>query len=271
MGLRKTHERGQTQPGSACLAAACRQSGLEAGRKQVFSGSDGGLGRGIWTGLWWVMPFTDAFTGFSTSSALTLWNHFGLLSEHSKPLPAWCALPLLLYSTQQLHPFTIHNSCGHSPFSMRTSSWVACARSCHPCSCGRCFIQSWQHGISGCQESQVGWRQKEDHLPIGQVQWKWFFSSISSLLLRLLSDFSPYYEPPSQVSRSCIHDFVEAPVMLHYNHRRDNNVDVFELTAHNCLSRTHQTTVYTSSHNLTNHTQHQAAHGWLNKHSPWTA
>ena len=37
------HERGQTQ--SACLAAACRQSGPEAGRKQVFSGSDGGLGR----------------------------------------------------------------------------------------------------------------------------------------------------------------------------------------------------------------------------------
>ena len=153
MGLRKMHERGQTQ--SACLAAACRQSrsGLEAGRKQVFSGSDGGLGRGIWTGLWWVMPFTDAFTGFSTSSALTLWNHVGLLSEHSKPLPAWCALPLLLYSTQQLHLFTSHNSCGHSPaFSMRTSSWVACARSCQPCSCGRCFIQSWQHGRSGCQE-----------------------------------------------------------------------------------------------------------------------
>ena len=43
MWLRKMHERGQTQ--SACFAAACRQSGPEAGRKQVFSGSDGGLGR----------------------------------------------------------------------------------------------------------------------------------------------------------------------------------------------------------------------------------
>ena len=43
MWLRKMHERGQTQ--SACLAAACKQSGPEAGRKQVFSGSDGGLGR----------------------------------------------------------------------------------------------------------------------------------------------------------------------------------------------------------------------------------
>ena len=44
---------------------------------------------------------------------------------------------------------------------------------------------------------------------------------------------SPYYEPPCQVSRSCIHDYVETTVMLHSNHRRDNNVDVFELTAYN--------------------------------------
>ena len=46
-------------------------------------------------------------------------------------------------------------------FFMRTSSWMACARSCQPiayrpCSCGECFIQSWQHGRSGCQESRVG-------------------------------------------------------------------------------------------------------------------
>ena len=35
---------------SVSVTYACRQSGLEAGRKQVFSGSDGGLGKGIWTG-----------------------------------------------------------------------------------------------------------------------------------------------------------------------------------------------------------------------------
>ena len=105
----------------ACPAHAGCESGPEAGRKQLFSGSDGGLSRGIWTG---------PFTGFSTSSTLTLW----ILSEHSKPQPAWCALPLFLYSvlTQHLHPFTGRNSCGHSPLSMRTSSWMACARSCQP-------------------------------------------------------------------------------------------------------------------------------------------
>ena len=62
---------------------ACRQSGPEAGRKQAFSGSDGGLGRGIrtgFTGVVCVMPFI----GFPTGSTLTLW----ILSEHSKPQPA---------------------------------------------------------------------------------------------------------------------------------------------------------------------------------------
>ena len=48
-----------------------------------------------------------------------------------------------------------------------------------------------------------------------------------------LSEFSPY--TPSCLFRSaagCIQDYVETSVMLHYNHRRDNNV-VFELTAYN--------------------------------------
>ena len=62
---------------------------------------------------------------------------------------------------------------------------------------------------------------------------------ISSLLLRLLSEFSLLRlevrstEPSSRVNRNYIHDYVETTVMLHYNHRRDNNVDVFELTAYN--------------------------------------
>ena len=44
---------------------AANQAGPEAGRKQLFSGirSVGGLSRGVWTG---------PFTGFSTSSTLTL-------------------------------------------------------------------------------------------------------------------------------------------------------------------------------------------------------
>ena len=69
------HERGPPRPKSACPACAGRESGPDAGRKQVFSGSDGGLSRGVWTG---------PFAGFSTSSTLTLWIH----SEHSKPQPA---------------------------------------------------------------------------------------------------------------------------------------------------------------------------------------
>ena len=69
---------------------------------------------------------------------------------------------------------------------------------------------------------------------IGQVQRRWFF--LSSLLLRLLSEFSSYSEPPFQVTATaagCIQDYVETSVMLHYNHRRDNNADVFELTTYN--------------------------------------
>ena len=54
--------RARTTPVS--VSCACRQSGPglsgpEAGRKQVFSGSDGGLSTGVWTGR---------FTGFSTTS-----------------------------------------------------------------------------------------------------------------------------------------------------------------------------------------------------------
>ena len=33
-------------------------------------------------------------------------------------------------------------------------------------------------------------RKRIDNLPIGKVQSRWFFSSISNLLLRLLSEFS---------------------------------------------------------------------------------
>ena len=89
---------------------ACRQSGPEAGRKQVFWEVTVAWAKAYGQArvIMWVMPFT----GFSTNSALTLL----ILCEHSKPQPTWCTLPLLLYSTQHLHPFTGRNSCGHSPF-----------------------------------------------------------------------------------------------------------------------------------------------------------
>ena len=170
---------------SVSVSCACRQSVPEAKRKQGFSGSDGGLSTGVWTGR---------FTGLSTtSSTLTL----RILSEHAKPQPACCALPLLLHSTQHLHPFTGLNSGGHSPFLMRTSSWMdglcqelpaygiylACAESVS-------FKADSMEDLAAKEVESGRNRKRMDNLPIEQVQWRWFFSSISSLLLRLLREFS---------------------------------------------------------------------------------
>ena len=55
----------------------------------------------------------------------------------------------------------------------------------------------WQHGRSG---QKVDWWTGDRMriiCHIGQVQWRWFFSS--SLLLPLLGEFSPYSEPPFKV------------------------------------------------------------------------
>ena len=141
------------------------------------------------------------FTGFSTRSTSTLW----ILSKHSKPQPVWCALPLLLYSTEHLHPFTCLNlQLRAFPF-RGLHGWSEPGAASLLCSCGRCFIQSWKNCRSGCQESRVRWRQNENNYNIichiGKVQWIWFF--LSSLLLRLLSEFSPRLTPavpPFQVS-----------------------------------------------------------------------
>ena len=179
MGLRKTDVRARTT--SVSVSCACRQSGPEAGRKKVFSGSYGGLSTGVWTGR---------FTGFSTtSSTLTLW-----ISEHSKPQPAWCALPLLLYSTQHLHLLI------HWPQQLRTypflnediiidglcqelPAYLACAE-------GVSFKAESMEDLAAKKVESGRNRKRIDNLPIGKVQSRWFFSSISSLLLRLLSEFS---------------------------------------------------------------------------------
>ena len=181
MGLRKMHER---WPPESAGPAHAGNLVLKREENNFFSGSDGGLSTGVWTGR---------FTGFSTtSSTLTLW----ILSEHSQPQPAWCDLPLLLYSTQHLHPFTGRNSCGHSPFLMRTSSsWKACSRSCQPmaylaCVEGFSFKADSMEDLAAKKIESGRNRKRMDNLPIGQVQWSGFFSSISSLLLWLLSEFS---------------------------------------------------------------------------------
>ena len=100
MGLRKMHERGPPQ--SVCPAHAVTNLVLKR-KKQVFSGSDGGLSRGVWTG---------PFTGFSTSSTLTLW----ILSEHSKaaaclmcPVTALDPTPASVHWPQELRTFPFLN------------------------------------------------------------------------------------------------------------------------------------------------------------------
>ena len=71
------------------------------------------------------------------------------------------------------------------------------------------------------------WRQNEDNLPFWAGAVKMVLNP-SSLPLRLLGELSAYSESPFQISTE--QAALETSVMLHYNHRRDNNVDVFELT-----------------------------------------
>ena len=82
-GLRRMHGRGPPQ--SACPTHAGNLV-PKPRKKQVFSGSDGGLVMqrnmhiyGHMRCMYECVPFT----GFSTSSTLTLW----ILSKHSKPQP----------------------------------------------------------------------------------------------------------------------------------------------------------------------------------------
>ena len=177
--------------------------------------------------------------------------------------------------------FTQPNSCGHSPFLMRTSSWMArldCATgSSQPtssCSCGRSLEAQWQHGRSGCQESRLVETEWGQSVTLGRCSEDgssrpaFFCGCCASFLLTLSRLF--------RSAAGCIQDYAETSVMLHYNYRRDNNVDVFEFTHswHNFnywLTPTHQTTVEVTLRAIINQTQHQAAHSWLNKHSPWTA
>ena len=69
---------------SVSVSCACRQSGPEAKRKQAFSGSDGGLRSGVWTGR---------FTGLSTtSSTLTLYIYSPSMQSRSLlAVPCHCS------------------------------------------------------------------------------------------------------------------------------------------------------------------------------------
>ena len=147
-----------------------------------------------------MMPFT----GFSTSSKWTLLT----LSEHSKLQPAWCALPLLLYSTQQLRAFPFHNE--DIIMDGQTASGAASLL----CSCRRCFIWSsvtaWQIWLPR-KLTEAGGDRMRIICHFGQVQWRWLFSSNlhcdcwASFLLTLSLFRS---------AAGCIQDYVESSMII---------------------------------------------------------
>ena len=150
---------------------ARRQSGLEAGRKQVFSGSDGGLGGGIWTCMGYVSDATHWFLHkVNVDQVVDTLRAFKTAACLKYPARA-----MLLYLTQHLHPFTGRNSCRHSPFLMRTPSWMACARSCQPMAYlaraeGVSFKADSMADLTAKKVESGGDRKRIDNLPIGQVQ-----------------------------------------------------------------------------------------------------
>ena len=124
------------------------------GRKQVLLGelSDSGLDRVIWTGL-------------------SAWCH-SLVSPQVQNWPCWYSPSIQSRSPLDVPchcSFTQPNSCGHSPFLMETSSWMArlCQElpACFARAEGVSFEAQWQHGRSGCQKSTSWWKQNEDNLP----------------------------------------------------------------------------------------------------------
>ena len=189
--LQKQHgtaENARARTTSVSVSCACRQSGPEAGRKQVFSGSDGGLSTGVWTGR---------FTGFSTtSSTLTLCRDTLRAFKAAACLVCPATAPLLnatpasVHWPQQLRTFPFLNE--------DIVMEAACARSTPaygiPCSCGKSVFHSFEadsmEDLAGKKVESGRNRKRMDNLPIGQVQWRWFFSSIASLLLRLLRELS---------------------------------------------------------------------------------
>ena len=175
-------------------------SGPEAGRKEVFSGSDGGLSTGVWTGR---------FTGFSTtSSTLTLW----ILSEHSKPtagLVCPATAPLLnpthapVHWPQQLRTFPFLNEdiimdglCQELPayripallvrkvFHSKLTAW-----------------KIWLPRKSSRVETERGWII----CPLDRCREDGYSHRYSAFFCGCWVS-SPYYQPPCQVSKSCIHD-----------------------------------------------------------------
>ena len=195
IGLRKIHERGYWSPQSACPMHAGNLV-LKRGENKLFRDRKWRwLGQRHMDRPGVICEWCHSQV-FPQLQRWLLW----ILCEHSKPQPAWCAMPLLLYSTEHLHSFTGCKSCGHSPFwyedIIMDHGWSVPGTTSLPCLCSlrKCFSQNWPHG----KKVESGGDRIHLICHIGQVLWRWFFSS--SLHLQLLSELSPYSEPHFQVS-----------------------------------------------------------------------
>ena len=241
IGLRKMHERGLTEARTTSVSVpyACRQSGPEAGRNKFFSGSDGGLGKGIWTSPGLLVYVSTCHSQVSPQvQRWPLW----ILCEYSKLQPAWCAPPLLLYSTQHL----VH--------------WPQQLAEGIPLSYEDIIMD---HGwpVPGADLARAAWEGvsfKTDSMAKKvelcgdrmRIIWHTDWAGAVKVVLLIdiqpssaarLSEFSPYFEPPFQVS-SRLHsrlcgDQRDASLQLSLDHRRDNNVVVFELTLCEAIDR----------------------------------
>ena len=168
----RTAENARARSTSVNVPYACRQSGPEAGRKQVLRGYDGGLGRGILTGLcarWHTL----------VSPQVQRWP-----CRYSPSIQSRTPLDNVPYHCS----FTQPNTCtcstaasGHSLLFMRTSSWMACAhaRSCQPAQLVRKVFHSIEDSMTVWlpRKSSDAWDRMRIICHIGQVQWRWLFSS----------------------------------------------------------------------------------------------
>ena len=259
---------GRGPPQSACPTHAGNLV-LKPRRKQVFSGSDGGL----------VMQRNMNICG------VCAWCH-SLVSPQVQRWPCgYCPsiqsrspfdVPCHCSVTQPntcIHSLASIYSCGHSPFLMRTSSWMVWAGSCQPTLLvWRCFIQSWQNGRSGCQESRVRWRQNEDNLPhwAGAVNMVLLIQPSSAAAEWVFSQAYPGRAAFSGQQQAAF-KIMWRPAWCFTSLIAETITLMCSSSLHIIISKLEHIKHQPSSHNLTNDTQHQAAHSWLNKHHPWRA
>ena len=229
----RTAENAWVRAASVSVPYACRQSGPGDSEKASLFGKWQWLGHAEEYGHMWCMCVIP-FTGFSTSSTLTLW----ILSKHSKLQPL-CLLmcpgtvPLLnptpasFHLPQQLRAFPFLNEdIIMDGLSRELAAYFARA--------GVSFKVDRMADLAAKKVDWVRWRQNEDNLP------HWAGAVIVVLLIQPSSAAAEWVFSSPRLRRlqvrsaaGCIQNFVETSVMLHYTHCWHNNIDVFEFTTHN--------------------------------------